>query len=572
MVATTAGWRIRRALAVLAVWSAAASAAPAAEISGAVRHHDSGAAVAGVAVAVSGSAAMSAISGADGGWSLAAPLAGDWYIEPAKLGGVNGAVDAADAACALDAATGARPSGDLLALATDVTGDGRVTALDAARILQVALGLRARLPIAERCDSDWAFVPDPAAAAHQQTWAPRTAADCAPGAIALAPLTAPAADQDFLAVAFGDCTADWQPGLRDWRTWPFTRRSPWNHPIGSEAAYVAVPQLAQLPIGINYDDRWTCAVAVASAEDPLAAIRFGDSWGPHNMLEFLVDGGQVCGNTAEDEAALLAHAAGTMPPTAANFYSTCSTADDSLWVLPESFHPADADWRGVVHLPDGTCASPDTDALLAVMQPDGWVLDAYGAVVTADHQLVAAMASWIDARGDGTGWWNGRRASLLPSFAGLIRNGEITAGRIPHALAALAPTTLLGRGVQWPAATIDRNSGYSGSLPMGALLAIPASVDLATLGLSPRGLVLARAAQDYGIYVVDRGGSGLTLLAELGNTEIRWERDGDAPPAWKDLLIIRDHLQWVANNGPERRGGGGTPRRALAPPVWEGDE
>src|SRR5262249_12278466 len=148
-------------------------------------------------------------------------------------------------------------------------------------------------------------------------------------------------------------------------------------------------------------------------------------------------------------------------------------------------------------------------------------------------------ASAIDARGDGTGWWNGRRASMLPSFAGLIRKGEISRGRIPHALAIQAPPAMLTQAAVWPAATFDRNSGYSGTVPMGSLLAIPPDVDIESLGLSTNGRVIAQAAQDYGVYVVDRGGSGIGFLAELGDPEIRWAGTSTSPAWWADIQIIK---------------------------------
>ena len=86
------------------------------------------------------------------------------------------------------------------------------------------------------------------------------------------------------------------------------------------------------------------------------------------------------------------------------------------------------------------------------------------------------------------------------------------------------------------------------------------TVNVTRLGLSPRGTVLARAAQDYGVYVVDRGGGGITFLAELGDPDIHWEQRD------RDLTVIKNSLQWVTNNGPDRRGGGGTRgRRSPAP-------
>jgi hypothetical protein len=97
---------------------------------------------------------------------------------------------------------------------------------------------------------------------------------------------------------------------------------------------------------------------------------------------------------------------------------------------------------------------------------------------------------------------------------------------------------------------------------MGSLLAIPPEVDISTLGLSSRGKVIARAAQDYGIYIGDRGGTGgMTLLADLNATDIRWSE------MWNDLQIIKNSLKWIANNAENAKGGGGTPRRALAPPL-----
>jgi hypothetical protein len=350
--------------------------------------------------------------------------------------------------------------------------------------------------------------------------------------------------------------------MRDWRGWPFSRRSPWNYPIGSGAHYVTVPRLAQFDAGINYDGRWTSSVVVATDSDPLATMFFSPNYGADSTWAFLNAGGQNCDNSPGVDQQLLSHAAETAPPTEGNYYSTASASNNGRAVMPLSYHLAGQDWRGIFHLPAGACPSPDTDGLLAVFEPDGWVLDSYATVVT-NGAVIATMASWIDARGDGTGWWNGRRASMLPSFAGLIRTGEITSGRIPHALAAQVPAGLLKKAFVWPAAAFDRDANYSGSLPMGALLAIPPKVDLDTLGLSTYGKVIARAAQDYGVYVVDRGGAGISFLAELNNPDIRWEQRGAEPAWWQDVQVIKNNLQWVNNNSPSARGGGGTPRVTL---------
>jgi hypothetical protein len=349
---------------------------------------------------------------------------------------------------------------------------------------------------------------------------------------------------------------------RDWRKWPFSRRSPWNHPIGSAAHYEKIRGIESVACGINHDGRWTSAVVVATDSDPTVTLLFSPGYGSRSTWTFLDGGGKNCGNSASTER-WLSGAATTRLAFEGNYYSTIS-AVSGTWSLPADFHHASDDAHATFHLPRGACPSPDSDGLLAVFQPDGWVVDVYATVVTSDHKVLGTMASWIDARGDGTGWWNGRRASMIPSFAGLIRSGEIAAGRIPHALAAQAPPSMLAMSYVWPAAAFDRNANYTGTLPMGALLAIPASVNIDELKLSWRGKAIARAAQDYGVYVVDRGGGGLTLLAELGNPDISWQGGGE-PSSWQDLELIKSLLQRVANNGPVRRGGGGRPRVPFAP-------
>jgi hypothetical protein len=94
----------------------------------------------------------------------------------------------------------------------DATGNGELSALDATRILQLVVGLRSRLPVAELCGSDWAFLPDPAPAENQRIVALGLQSEaCQPGAIAFEPLSGAATQQDFRAAVFGDCTANWQP-------------------------------------------------------------------------------------------------------------------------------------------------------------------------------------------------------------------------------------------------------------------------------------------------------------------------------------------------------------------------
>ena len=58
-------------------------------------------------------------------------------------------------------------------------------------------------------------------------------------ALALVSVDATAAQRNFVRHAAAPA--------RDWRTWPFSRRSPWNYPIGSAATYAPVQRLSSYP-------------------------------------------------------------------------------------------------------------------------------------------------------------------------------------------------------------------------------------------------------------------------------------------------------------------------------------
>jgi hypothetical protein len=211
-------------------------------------------------------------------------------------------------------------------------------------------------------------------------------------------------------------------------------------------------------------------------------------------------------------------------------------------------------------MPAGSTAAQGSDKHLHVIQPDGrtlyesWLTNGSGTNWTSGY-LVRT-----DLQGPGMGQ-GGVRAYGGSAIGGLIRNWELNGGGIRHALAIGAPDGILRRGQVWPATVEDGNSNtYYGQVPMGSLAAIPPSVDIASLGLSPQGRMIAQALQDYGAYLVDRAGT-VALFAEPSL---------EGSPALNalraDWAKIRAQLRVVTNNGPSSVGGGGTPRAPLAPP------
>jgi hypothetical protein len=99
-------------------------------------------------------------------------------------------------------------------------------------------------------------------------------------------------------------------------------------------------------------------------------------------------------------------------------------------------------------------------------------------------------------------WW-GASASSLSIAGGLITLEDLARGRIDHAL-AISVTDVRAGVYASPARRDDGQSTDPLSLPEGARLRLPASLDLDALHLPKLTLELARAAQRYGLVVRDR--------------------------------------------------------------------
>jgi hypothetical protein len=99
----------------------------------------------------------------------------------------------------------------------------------------------------------------------------------------------------------------------------------------------------------------------------------------------------------------------------------------------------------------------------------------------------------------------GASASALSIVGGLITFEDLERGRIDHALAMSIPRVRAGE-YSLPARRTDGTSTDPLSLPEGAHLRLDPALDLASLGLPRPTLMLAEAAQKYGIVLRDRAG------------------------------------------------------------------
>jgi hypothetical protein len=176
-----------------------------------------------------------------------------------------------------------------------------------------------------------------------------------------------------------------------------------------------------------------------------------------------------------------------------------------------------------VPLPSDAQPAAGTDKHLVVWQPstdrmwefwrlektsEGWQASWGGAMddVSANRGVYGPEA-WPSAA---TTW--GGSASSLPVAGGLITLEDLEKGEINHALAISVPNTRWDAYAS-PAQRTDGSSTEAFSLPEGAHLRLDPSLNLASLHLPRLTLMLAEAAQRYGIFVRDTA-SDLAFYAE----------------------------------------------------------
>jgi hypothetical protein len=212
--------------------------------------------------------------------------------------------------------------------------------------------------------------------------------------------------------------------------------------------------------------------------------------------------------------------------------STPPTINTRRWSVPIYTVPADQPTVRVEHenagvspslqlawnavpLPSNAHPAAGSDKHLVVWQPSsdrlwefwrlehdsrGWRARWGGAMEHASSNPgVYGPEAWPGA----TSHW-GATASSLSLAGGLITLEDFEAGKIEHALAIGIPDVRAGE-YSGPARRTDGTSTDPLSLPEGAHLRLDPELNLAALHLPPTTLMIARAAQRYGIFVRSLG-------------------------------------------------------------------
>lgn len=226
-------------------------------------------------------------------------------------------------------------------------------------------------------------------------------------------------------------------------------------------------------------------------------------------------------------------------------------------------------WVGGERVADARLAEadrPDSGALdhvLLFQRARRYALELRHVTVRSNGDLDAQSVVRTDLAGPGVSETASAADTFgFSQFGGLLHAPELRQG-ITHALACRVKRERLGGrkdfqtpSTVWPATGGDAASGEF--LNVGTLLAIPPDVDLAKkFGTNGPAFALARAMQDYGVYVTGFGDAPFALL--------RAERGLSA--ADEDALLnqLVPLLRVVANNTSATPGGGGIPRRESAP-------
>jgi hypothetical protein len=361
-------------------------------------------------------------------------------------------------------------------------------------------------------------------------------------------------------------------GIRDPLKWPFAGSSIWNVPIGSNAVYVP----ANIPpnpsvTDLNDPNYWLAMpqidwdIIVLTPNAPITDINYSSAgWSEVSR----------CSATADPRNPLF-----QLPMPSTFFVESTLNNNSSAFLKP--------DGRTLIQTqPFARCAPPDGDGTATTLTDRNQFppVDLYGDGIRGSHG-----GSGLSAIGGSVRLGELRRLSQGPRHAlklGVYSGRDLYKCTTPDD----SPTTGCYR---WPAVNADFgaerfygrvSNNNNAAMKMGALLAIPASVNLATMGLeTDPARQLAWTLQNYGAYIDDSGTAPAFMFdAEKGPDgaldsqfeadwgfplEERWRTDATRTPWARDMQRLMTALYVVDNNSSTSIGGGGTPRQPLAPPL-----
>jgi hypothetical protein len=152
---------------------------------------------------------------------------------------------------------------------------------------------------------------------------------------------------------------------------------------------------------------------------------------------------------------------------------------------------------------EGGPASRDDRHVIVIQQGSCTLFELYKAVPNTNGSWSAVSAARFDLEGhelrnDG---YTSADAAGLPIFPGLVRQAEVAAGEIKHALRFTAPRTR--KAYVWPGRHFASSDLSDALPPLGQYFRLRASFD--TSRFAPANQVILRALKTYGMILADNG-------------------------------------------------------------------
>lgn len=163
-------------------------------------------------------------------------------------------------------------------------------------------------------------------------------------------------------------------------------------------------------------------------------------------------------------------------------------------------------------IPDGAVPQYGSDGAMVVIDSTNNTVAEYWRAWRSGSRWGASFGAVNSL--SGSGWGGSSTGSGASRLGGVVRVSEISAGSINHAL-VVQSDNVCSKVYRKPAIKTDGTSTRSDCLPEGARLQLDPSINLSSVqGLTKGERAVAQALQTYGAYVIDYGGSPLSISFE----------------------------------------------------------
>ena len=190
-----------------------------------------------------------------------------------------------------------------------------------------------------------------------------------------------------------------------------------------------------------------------------------------------------------------------------------------------------------VPIPSGAVAAAGGDKNLTVFDPSSDTMWEFWVAERDASGWSACFGGRIDSVSTSPGYFLGglgASATGISMAGGMVSLADMKRGSIDHALYLALPDVRTWTNFSWPAQRSDGWSDDPASMPEGSRLRLDPAVNIDSLGLTPLGKMVAKAAQTYGFVVSDKSGA-VTVMTESGAATAA--ANGGVDP-WVNLLDL----------------------------------